>query len=232
MVNQLITAILLLLLIFIVNHLLKKREYFSDKDTDTHIVIASCGDDKNVEKIKQLATSKVNCKFFVYNKCGTIKNAIQLKNVGREFHTFCYHIVKHYDNLPEKIIFTASALERHKREQRLLHLLNYNEEDCFCDWGHGEQLIQYIPDNWTHTKYDGGELYPANPNGFKLWYLTHVGDIDSSKKRCGNGIFMTSGERLRKRPIEFYKNLIQQLEVDNAPEVGHYIERLVSVIFM
>ena len=43
---------------------------------------------------------------------------------------------------------------------------------------------------------------------------------------------MTSGERLRKRPIEFYQNLIQQLEVDNAPEVGHYIERLVSVIFM
>ena len=78
MVNQLKVAILLLLLIFIVNYLLKKRENFSDKDTDTHIVIASCGDEKNVEKIKQLATSKANCKFFVYNKCGNIKNAIQL----------------------------------------------------------------------------------------------------------------------------------------------------------
>lgn len=200
-------------------------------DVKLHIVIASCGDEKNVEKIKELARSKEKCRFFVYNKCGTMKNTIQLQNVGRDFHTFCYHIVQHYDNLPEKIIFTASNLEKHKREQRLLHLLNY-VGDYFCDWAHGEELIQDIPDNLTHTRYDGRNLYPANPSGFKQWYLRHVGKIDSSKKRCGNGIFMTTGMRIRKRPIEFYNNLMKQLEVDNAPEAVHYLERLVSVIFM
>lgn len=220
--NKLIIAIATAILLV----LLTKWLWLSD---DTHIVISSCGDDENVEKIKKLAKSKGN--FFVYNKCGNMKNAIQLKNVGREFHTFCYHIVQHYDNLPEKIIFTASPLERHNREQRLIHLLNY-DKDCFCDWGHGEQLIKDIPDDWTNTNYNGVKLYPANPVGFKQWYLTHIGDIDSSKKRCGNGIFMTSGERLRKRPIEFYKNLIKQIEIDNSPEAAHYIERLVSVIFM
>ena len=224
--NKLIIAIATAILLVL---LTKWLEWLLD---DTHIVIASCGDDENVEKIKKLAESKgKKGNFFVYNKCGNMKNAIPLKNVGREFHTFCYHIVQHYDNLPEKIIFTASALEKHNREQRFIHLLNYDKE-CFCDWGHGEQLIKDIPDDWTNTNYSGVKLYPANPAGFKQWYLTHIGDIDSSKKRCGNGIFMTSGERLRKRPIEFYKNLIKQIEVDNSPEAGHYIERLVSVIFM
>ena len=214
---------------------LVKGKNMKEADTKLHVVIASCGDEKNVKRIKELCTSKEKCKFFVYNKCGTMRNSIKLKNVGREFHTFCYHIVQHYDNLPEKIIFTASTLEKHKREQRLLYLLNY-EGDHFCDCkvnaSHGEKVIQDIPDNWSNTWYSGRNLYPANPHGFKQWYLTHVGNIDSSKKRCGNGIFKTSGIRIRKRPIEFYKNLIKELEVDNAPEAVHYLERLVSVIFM
>jgi hypothetical protein len=230
MKNKLI--LLFFIFIFFVNYILNKKEHFDDKKIETHIVISSCGDKDNVEQIKKLANSKMNCKFFVYNKCGNIKNSIKLKNVGREFHTFCYHIVKHYNNLPKKIIFIPSALEKHNRKKRFLYLLNNKKIESYCDWGHGQQIINNIPNNWKMTKYNKKKLYPANPQGFRPWYLKHIGKINKNKLRCGNGIFMTSGKLLRKRPINFYKNLIKQLEVDNSPESGHYLERLVSVCFM
>ena len=227
-----ILILLFFIFIFFVNYILNKKEYFDDKKIKTHIVISSCDDKDNVEQIKKLASSKMNCKFFVYNKCGNIKNSIKLKNVGREFHTFCYHIVKHYDNLPKKIIFIASTLEKHNRKKRLIYLLNNSDMEYYCDFKYKPQKIKNIPNNWKKYYYGKKSLYPANPQGFRPWYLKHIGEIDLNKKKCSNGIFMTSGKLLRKRPINFYKNLIQQLEVDNSPECVHYLERLVSVCFM
>ena len=56
-------------------------------------------------------------------------------------------------------------------------------------------------------------------------------DATPASKRCGNGIFLTSAERLRQRPRPFYEALLQQLSGSDAPEAGHYFERLAVPIF-
>ena len=49
---------------------------------------------------------QLNFKKFIYNKNDEpFPNSIQLKNIGREAHTWAYHIVKNYNNLDEYTIF-------------------------------------------------------------------------------------------------------------------------------
>lgn len=192
-----------------------------------HIVIASCEDDHNVSTIIKMTPYS---KHFVYDKCSSKPGVISLRNVGREYHTFLYHIVHNYDDLPNgKIIFTAASMQKHDRKRRLRFLLNYSG-DTFCDHK-SKQKLKEIWSDWTKSKYDGNMLDEATPRGFKSWCLYHLGDIDTSKERCGNGIFLTTGRRIRMWPINFYINLMLQLEVGNAPEAGHYVERVTSHIF-
>ena len=194
-----------------------------------HIVIASCNDSYNVKKIMQLAPE---AEYYVYDKCSSNPEpgVISLKNVGRDYHTFLYHIIQNYDELPNgKIIFTAASIQKHDRERRLKFLLNYSG-DAFCDH-HSNQKLEEIWSDWTKSRYDGKLLDKATPRGFKSWCLYHLCNIDTSKKRCGNGIFLTTGRRIRMWPINFYMNLMVQLEVGNAPEAVHYIERVTSHIF-
>jgi hypothetical protein len=39
---------------------------------------------------------------------------IQLENVGRESHTYLYHIIKNYDNLADKTIFFQGKIDEIK----------------------------------------------------------------------------------------------------------------------
>ena len=41
-------------------------------------------------------------------------NIINLKNYGRESHTYLYHIINNYENLTEKIIFFQGKIDDHK----------------------------------------------------------------------------------------------------------------------
>lgn len=44
--------------------------------------------------------------------------------------------------------------------------------------------------------------------------------------------FSISKELIRKKPIEFYKDIIKYVEYDINPEEGHYFERSWYIIFM
>ena len=227
-----ICTILITIVICVIVRVRVIRQLYDYTSTyDGTIVIAACGDDINVQQIKKMGT---RARIWVYNKCDNLKDktAINLPNVGRDFHTFLYHIVTQYEYLPEgRIIFTASTLNKHNRLKRLQHLMNF-DGDCFCDWGHGTQSIRSIWNDWTKNSYDGTQLLPAVPRGFRSWCRTHLGDIDTSSKRCGNGTFLTTGARIRNRPLAFYVSLLNQLRTHNAPEAVHYMERVTAHIFM
>ena len=56
-------------------------------------------------------------KYIVYNKGGNenfekknVKQVINLKNVGRECHTYLYHIVNNYDNLNKILVFFPGSI--------------------------------------------------------------------------------------------------------------------------
>jgi hypothetical protein len=70
----------------------------------TEIVVARYKE--NLDWLKKIKKSK-DIKITVYNKGpdDISINAIQLPNIGRESHTYLYHIINNYDNLADQTIF-------------------------------------------------------------------------------------------------------------------------------
>ena len=53
----------------------------------------------------------------IYNKGDDyVENAIPLPNIGREAHTYLYHIVENYDNLDEYTVFLQGNPSDHSRD--------------------------------------------------------------------------------------------------------------------
>jgi hypothetical protein len=141
--------------------------------------------------------------------------------------------VTHYEALQGRLAFTASSMGKHKRAARLADLARRaaDGQEFYCDWAWGEQPLAAIWQQWTMDDYDGAPLAPAEPRGFTAWAAAHVPDATPASKRCGNGIFLTSADQLRRRPRAFYEALLQQLAGAEAPEAGHYLERLAVAVF-
>lgn len=99
-----------------------------------HLVVSRYNE--NVDWIKEVDSST---KVFLYNK-GTPPKAehIQLPNVGRESHTYLYHIIKHYEKLPDITIFVqGNPFDHTPNLQKILTL-----EDVDQIW---EEMLHIDP---------------------------------------------------------------------------------------
>ena len=66
------------------------------------------------ENIDWLNSEKDHCIIYNKSKPLNIPNEIILPNVGRESHTYLYHIIENYDNLSDKTIFFQGNIRDHK----------------------------------------------------------------------------------------------------------------------
>lgn len=77
------------------------------------------------------------CRLVVYHKSGNESNldkcAVELpdnsvclprRNVGREYETYISHVVEHYHELPDWLIFFPAVLNRHDRQHLLSAMMN------------------------------------------------------------------------------------------------------------
>jgi hypothetical protein len=155
----------------------------------------------------------------VYNKGGHLDNSTPLPNIGREAHTYLYHIVTQYDNLDEFTIFVQgnpfdhcrNVLERVEGLTRdgcpdfelLAHdvLLTTSEH---CKW-HRE-----LPMKAFHTRLFG----PTPPRTF----------------RFGAGAqFVVSKRLIRTISKSTYQSLLNTIDKDQGPWV---IERFWEQLFL
>jgi len=72
-----------------------------------HIIIARFNE--NISWINKIDLNLFD--IFIYNKgpeleCNKLYNVINIPNIGRETHTYLYHIIANYNALPEILIFT------------------------------------------------------------------------------------------------------------------------------
>jgi hypothetical protein len=85
-----------------------------------HIVISRYNE--NIDWVKNIDTRLFD--IYIYNKGSVIQeipncNIINLNNTGRESHTYLYHIINNYSNLPERIVFTQAHPFDHVRDSFL-----------------------------------------------------------------------------------------------------------------
>lgn len=186
-------------------------------------------------------------KQFIYNKgpeIETDKTVINLENVGRESHTYLYHIIHNYDHLADVTYFLpGSCLDSLKKWQtmRTFERLEGSRTSVFIsselvgdvknhayDWCIGE----YVGGNSENqNQLDGAnQITLAEIRPFGKWFDHVFGDLHTHVI-CYRCIFAVSREHIHQHPREYYENLIQYLSGSQNPEYGHYFERAWLAVF-
>jgi hypothetical protein len=200
------------------------------------------------ENIDWLEPEKDHC--IIYNKGEKlqVENEIMLNNVGRESETYLHYIITNYDNLPDIVIFTQAMIEDHReidpldylydlREEAMLYgksnyfMYHYNDysenfpnwDSCWTsEWNILEDGSFFLPDNY----------YQNTPVRFIDWFKKNVNEDypDPIHIYC-NGLFAVRKEKILRRSLHYYQQLILQVNHHINPVEGHFFERSWFYIF-
>ena len=172
-------------------------------------------------------TNNINQKFTITIYDKFYNNYIQLPNVGREGHTYLYHICHNYENLSDINLFSQGDPVFHDNIFiEKINTLNLNELDVSKPLFFGTSGIEGIH----------GNNYHKHPNGLPIYYfLDLLFDIkskpDDKFEIHYGGIFLITKEIIYLRPRNFYKFLLNLLSSEIDPIEGYIIERLWQFIF-
>jgi len=164
---------------------------------------------------------------------------VSLENLGREGHTYLYHIVQHYDNLTDIILFLPGSVDspiKIEKGKQMVERIHQTNEAVFLGSPMNEiQLYHFIIQSHTSSSPENNllnpeaKLEPSKIRPFGRWLNATMG-LYPLKHVSYNGILSVSKRDVLQRPKSFYENLLEELNHPN-PEVGHYIERSWQVIF-
>jgi hypothetical protein len=189
--------------------------------------------------------------YIVYNKGNNdnfnktnVKKIINIENVGRESHTYLYHIIKNYENLASITVFFPGSLNLdYKKTKARLVLNNIIKNNYFAAFFVGEynndlkeQFNNFTLDNWVTTDKNNFELNNESPlqqsviRPYQNWYTHFFGNTTANWSTWW-GIFSIDKRDIIQHPIERYQGLLQTVNTHSNPEAGHYIERSWGVIF-
>jgi hypothetical protein len=198
------------------------------------------------EQIDWLNSESQNC--IIYNK-GTklepdnIHNEVFLENMGRESDTYLHYIIANYDNLPDIIVFTQARIADHRGRDDVNYLLRIKNEAA--QQSKSQNYITHTDTtnarcwdrkwnyNNNNNKYFMENNFKNNtPVIFETWFIANIEiDYPNPIKIYPNAIFAVRKENILRRPIEFYKQLILEVNHHSNPSEGHFMERAWYYIF-
>jgi len=190
-------------------------------------------------------------KYIVYNKGENDnfekKNVIEIiniENVGKNDHTYLYHIIQNYDNLPNILVFLPGSLNIDYKKSKAIQILNNiiksNYTKAFFI-GYYQKNIKdsfnnFKLDHWKTTdsqnfvKNNESNLQLAKIRPYGLWYNYFFGNTIAHWSTWW-GIFSIDKRDIIQHPITRFQLLILTINNYSNPEAGHYIERSWGVIF-
>jgi len=181
----------------------------------------------------------------IYNKGSPLTGTIPLPNLGRDFHTYFFHIVENYSNLADITFFVpGSAFSEPGRQSKMRRVLNTVRKTrtsaivCYPtknDIGvefNDFKIDQYAASNAQNFK-SNPETYlrPAKYRPFGNWYKNKFPVRPETKFVAYSGIFAIHKQHIQQHGIEIYRELCRDLQDHTNPEDLHYIERAVPAIF-
>ena len=215
--------------------------------TDINIVIARYAE--NLDWVNKLRQKSNRLKPIIYNKGDKFIcpfKQIRLPNIGKNDHTFLYHIVNNYNNLAPITIFCAGSSYEDKDKWNMLSFItnkvletsNTVMTGTIYDIPIKQRLYKFEKSNY-HTRNPANAqksgklpLFKSSIRPFGKWYENMFLEDNENDVHlvCYYSIFSVSADDIRKRPPSFYENLLSQFTHPNE-EVGHYIERSWAAIF-
>lgn len=187
-------------------------------------------------------------KYIVYNKGinedfekENVIEIINLPNLGREGHTYFYHILNH--ELADVNIFvpgSVNMVRKRKVLDLLISLLIINNKASFvtCQTTNlREHLKNFQLDHYGCTfdinaKINPSKLlYKSAYRPFSEWYDHKFGRFKCVNGPLAFGLFSIHKLDILQHPKEYYQQFLEELEEHSNPEVGHYVERAWGAIF-
>ena len=183
-------------------------------------------------------------KIIIYNKGNSLdfkgySKIINLPNIGRESHTFLYHIIRNYNNLDDVNIFLQGRIDD-------LGKLAYQDIYKYLDECHrkGFSVRRYGilgPFHWkknlgleNNSKYfsklEDNSLKDPKISFRKLAKI-FINKIPLFTATSYGGCFAVSKELIMQYDINLYKKLLDVLSDNDNPLEGHYMERLWCYLF-
>jgi hypothetical protein len=189
--------------------------------------------------------------YIVYNKGNNdnfnktnVKQIINIQNVGRECHTYLYHIIENYDKLANIMIFFPGSLnldyKKIKAKILLYNIIKNNYSTAYFVGQYYQSVKQhfynFFIDNWKSTDIKNSLLnnesllQKSEIRPYGKWY-THFFGNTPAKWSTMCGIFSVDKRDIIQHPIEHYQKLLETINTHSSPEAVHYIERSWGVIF-
>ncbi|MDR0533490.1 MAG: DUF3431 domain-containing protein [Verrucomicrobiales bacterium] len=170
----------------------------------------------------------------VYNKGLPLapdwRGVIVLPNIGREAHTYLYHIINHYDSLADLTVFTQGKPFDHAPDLHKVLRAAANGELEVGDF----KWLGFLVD--TDDKRGRRLFVPwsKNPSREELpldefYRELFGGESPESFRFYGGAQFVVSAACVRRRPREFYQRALDLAE--SWPLAAHCLERLWDRVF-
>ena len=202
------------------------------------IVIAHYNEDLEwLKNIKSMASSVQ-----VYSKStNPPKDSIPLPNIGRESHTYLYHIVDNYDTIcanPNKVtMFLQGRISDHIKyyksnteEDFVLKLFltaKLNGKSTVYEWIN----VGFYAPRWSFRVHRQKHVKPCHES-FGPWFVRYVQpDFPFHQIKWYVGaLFAIRNDVIAKRDKEYYIRLLEQHDHINQ-ELCHYLERAWWYVF-
>lgn len=232
-----IFLVLLATLLFRMYKIDDTLEYLDHEPSTFEVVIARYNEDLSWID-KEFPYEKVT----VYNKgkddlklpanCSVIK----LPNIGRESHTYLYHIIENYNQLPDRILFLQGDPFTQKRhifqplnQYKIIYKARCNNiiaANCFLSSTTYENThIDFFWTKWSNTIFKSYDF-----TEFKKEFIDDDMQPHNYFKRNVEANFAVDKEKILGRKLAYYKKIFASLD-NIAPVEGHYLERLWDEVF-
>jgi hypothetical protein len=160
---------------------------------------------------------------------------IQLNNVGRESHTYLYHIINNYENLKDTTIFFQGNISDHS--EKILDIEDYFQNNDFIgkldNYEINKLKNEIIHFGKYKTDLKQGNLKKCDLTPYD-WITKIIGikiNNDNFTKVVWNANFSIKKHLILNKPLSFYKNILRFINNHYNPEEGHFLERTWYLIF-
>ena len=161
---------------------------------------------------------------------------VNLPNIGRETHSYLYHIISNYNNLSDRILFIQGQPYDHRIYLPLVKHKVITDSSCKntiakCMYDSlANQSDGLEQENWQDSKWKDIVLSNKTMLEFTKYYIGQQYFGDTEIYFQWGGQFAVDKEKILCHEKKYFENLIATLNKQHPIEV-HYIERLWDLIF-
>lgn len=244
MIITITVIIFIIFCIFMITYNIK--DYFTVTTDHPNIEIVIARYNENTEWLNEEPFNKFKQVIYekgpLHMKSKTNRIIKTLPNVGREGHSFLYHIIENYDNLSDIMIFLCGSAMDDRKKNSTNDVMSRLTKDQVIDRCNGtndymNEMKDFILDEYQSLNEknksinDESKLQKSKLRPYKKWLEHYAPNITKLPNIWWGGVFSVTKNQILKHPKELYIQLLSELSYHSNPETGHYLERTWAGLF-